>query len=401
MKLTRYFIAAVVMTALLAGCKTRIEPYNRQSGQNQNSGQNQGDGSQKPEDTQVTPQENTTWKISYEGRKIVDGAYTDEIRVNNVPASQKYLVSVINKANYATYGGDLAAFLQAELEYNSEYVYQGSPEVIQFGRLRHGVWYAFVIGLDSDKKLTGEYAYCKFEVEEEEASEEYLSWLGNWTVSDGRIEYDLKISQIESNQVYRVDGWEVRKDADDWEQMNQEYLEAFFEPSDGRLYFVSQYITTYDDESLDGATVDELFVGQIDYDGITEEMGLYIVPDENFDLAYAEKNSDDSYSIYPCDVRVYVGNDEFNGRFYCMQYVYQEVNSGAWHLYNNDVARFFDDYGGFHPMTMKMKAAGTDKPASIMKRSGKLSLSEEEKPMRGNVYRPRAERVAKVIVKAE
>ena len=400
MKALRYFMAAVAMAAMFAGCSTRVEPYNRQNGQNQNSGQNQG-GSQKPQETQVTPQENTTWKISYEGRSETDGSITEEIRVNNVPSGQKYLVSVINKANYSTYSGDLVAFMKNELEYNSDYVYQGSPEIIQFGRFRHGVWYAFIIGLDSDKKLTGEYAYCRFNVEEEAASEEYLSWLGNWTVSDGRIEYEIKVSQIESNQVYRVDGWEVRKDADDWEQMNQEYLEAFFEPSDGRLYFVSQYITSYEDESLDGATVDELFLGQIDYDGITEEMGLYIVPDENFDLAYAEKDSEDSYSIRPCDIRVAVGNDEFQGKFYCMQYVYQEVETGLWHVYNNNVARFFDDYGGFHPMTMQMKAPATDKPASIIKRSGKLSLAEEEKPLRGKVYQPRAERVAKGIVRAK
>lgn len=396
MKALRYIAAAAVMAAVLAGCSTRVEPYNRQGKQNQ------GQEQQKPQDKEITPTPNKTWTISYEGRKVVDGAYTDEIRVNNVPAGQKYLVSVINRANYATYGGDLAAFLKNELEYNSDYVYEGSPEVIQFGRLRHGQWYAFVIGLDANKNLTGEYTSIMFNVEEEEASQEYLEWLGNWSVSDGRIEYEIKISQIESNQVYRIDGWEVRKDATDWEQMNQEYLEAFFEPSNDRLYFVSQYITTYDDESLDGASVDELFLGQIDYAGLTEEQGLYIVPDENFDLAYAEADIDDKAYVSPCDIRVAVGNDDFAGKFYCMQYVYQEVQSGQWHVYNNDVIRFYDDYGVMKPLTMTRKSTSQDnKPSGIMKRNGKVSVAEEEKPLRARVYQPRSERKAKGVVRAK
>jgi hypothetical protein len=161
-------------------------------------------------------------------------------------------------------------------------------------------------------------------------------------------------------------------------------------------------IGNYDDESLDGASVDELFLGQIDYAGLTEEQGLYIVPDENFDLAYAEADIDDKAYVSPCDIRVAVGNDEFAGKFYCMQYVYQEVQSGQWHVYNNDVIRFYDDYGVMKPLTMTRKSTSTDKPASIMKRSGKVSVpEEEEKPLRAKVYQPRSERKAKGVVRAK
>ena len=330
----------------------------------------------------------------------MDGAYTEEIRVNNVPANQKYLVSVINKANYSTYGGDVLAFLKNELEYNSEYVYQGAPEVIQFGRFRHGTWYAFIIGLDDNKKLTGEYAYCKFTVEEEDPTVEYLSWLGNWTVTDGHISYNIKISQEESNQVYRLDGWEIRENApSDWVQMDLEYLEAFFEPADGKMYFVSQYITTYEDDDLDGAKVDELFLGIIDYDGISEEMGLYIVPDEGIDLAYAEQDDEDNVTIRPCDIRVSVGNDTFNGKFYCMQYVYQEVSNGNWHYYNNDTVSFFDNAGGLRSISMVKTKADANVSRSIVKRNGKAHLTGEDKPLRGKVYVPREGRVVKGAVK--
>ena len=403
MKLYRYLMAAVVMAAVLTGCRTRVDPYYPRDNQRPDTNNQGGGGNQGNTDQNKDPElkENTTWTISYDGRKVVNGAYTEEIRVNNVPAGQKYLVSVINKANYSTYGGDLLAFMKNELENNSEYVYQGAPEVIQFGLFRHGTWYAFVIGLDNNKKLTGEYAYCRFNVEEEEASDEYLSWLGKWTVSDGRVSYDLTISKEEANQVYRVDGWEIRKDGpSDWVQMDYEYLEAFFEPSDGRLYFVSQYITSYDDEDLDGATVDELFLGQIDYDGITEEMGLYIVPDEGIDLAYAELESDDNAQISPCNIEVNVGNDKFQGRFYCMQYVYQEVKTGAWHVYNQDVLSFYDNAGGPRQVSM-VKNNNGGAAHSIIRRNGKVAESGEEKPLRGKVYQPREGRVAKGAVRVK
>lgn len=392
MKLYRYLMAAVVMAAVLVGCRTRVDPYPRDNQRPDNPG---GQPSQ-PQEPEKDPEPtlNNTWQISYEGRKVVDGAYTEEIRVNNVPANQKYLVSVINKANYSTYGGDVLAFLKNELEYNSEYVYQGAPEVIQFGRFRHGTWYAFIIGLDANKKLTGEYAYCKFNVDEETPTDEYLSWLGNWTVTDGRISYNIQIRQEEANQVYMIDGWEVVENpGTDWVQMDLESLEAEFEPSDGKMYFISQYITTYEDSDLDGEKVDELFLGIIDYDGITEEMGLYIVPDEYIDLAYAEQDDEESVSIRPCDISVNVGNDRFEGKFFCMQYVYQEVSNGYWHYYNQDTVSFFDNSGSFRPLSMVRTKAPVAVPSSITRRNGKQTLSGEDKPLRGRVYQPREGRV--------
>lgn len=398
MKFYRYLMAAVVMAAVLSGCRTRVDPYYPRGDQRPDNSGNQQPSTPDPQ-TDPELKLNSTWQITYEGRKVVSGAYTEEIRVNNIPANQNYLVSVINKANYSTYGGALLAFFKNELEHNSDYVYQGAPEVIQFGRFRHGTWYAFVIGLDSGKKLTGEYTYCKFTVEEEEPSAGYLSWLGNWTVSDGRISYNIQISQEEANQVYRLDGWEVIEGNSDWVQMNLEYLETFFEPSDGRMYFVSQYITTYEDEDLDGAKVDELFLGVIDYDGITEEMGLYIVPDEGIDLAYAQLDDEEHVTVRPCNIKVNVGNDTFDGKFFCMQYVYQEVENGNWHYYNDDSISFFDNAGGLQDVTMVKTKGSVNVSRSAVKRNGKAHLTGEDKPLRGKVYVPREGKSAVKAVK--
>lgn len=397
MKLDRYLMAAVVMAAVLTGCGTRVEPYHPRGNQQQ---PNTPGGQQQQTQKDIVAKENKTWQISYGGRKIVDGAYTEEIRVNNVPASQKYLVSVINRANYATYEGNVEEFLKYEHEYNSEYVYQGSPQVIQFGRFRHGTWYAFVIALDADNNLTGEYAYYKFTAEEEEPSKDYLSWLGNWTVSDGRISYDIQLSKEEANQVYRVDGWEIRDKAPSgWVQMDKEYLEASFEPSDGRLYFISQYISTYEDDDLNGDKVDELFLGIIDFDGVTEKMGLIIVEDEGIDLAYAEKDSDESATVLPCDIELKIGKEDFKGKFFTMQYMYQEVKNGNWHYYNDDSVSFFDSAGSPLQVTMVRTKGEVNIPRSDVMRNGNASLSGEDKPLRGKVYQPRSERRAVKAVK--
>lgn len=400
MKLYRYLMAAVLMAAVLTGCRTRVDPYYPRD--NQRPGTNQGgNGNQGNTDQNKDPElkENKTWEISYEGRKVVNGAYTEEIHVNNVADDQKYLVSVIPRANLDTYGADYLAFFKHELEEYSDYIYQGAPEVIEFERLRHGQYFGFVIGLDDNNKLTGEYASTVFYVEEEEASKEYNDWIGEWTVSDGSISYVISISKVEANLVYRVDGWEVRQNAPkDWVQMNQEYLEAFFEPSDGRLYFVSQYIQSYTDGDIN-EDVDELFLGQIDYTGIQQgyEMGLYIVPEEGIDLAYAELESDENATIRPCNVTVNVGNDKFYGKFYCIQYVYQEVNSGAWHVYNQDVASFADNVGSPILLSMVKNNNGGAAPTSIVRRNGKLAATGEEKPLRGRVYQPREGRVATAV----
>ena len=275
------------------------------------------------------------------------------------------------------------AFMETELEDTpQEYVYQGgSPQVIYFDPFRHGTWFAFVIGVDNNQKLTGEYAYLRFTVEEDEPSEAFSRWLGQWTVSDGRISYDITVSSEEANFVYRVDGWETGKDVD--EEMNQEYLETFFESADGNMYFVSQYIQSYpEDQNNDNSPVlDEFFMGQVDYDDIYEQMGLYIITTEGIDLACATFDEDGDASIVPCQVETTIGNSSYKGAFYNMQYFF--LDNGMWFTYNDDTARL--------PMTMVRKGAA---PQSLSIRSRGVV---RQKALRGKVHVPRDERKALAV----
>jgi hypothetical protein len=341
------------------------------------------------------PKENTTWKIAYNGRVDKDGGRVEEIVITDVPSNQKYIVSVISLAQYVTFGGDIMDYLNYELEHNSDYVYQGSPQTIYLNPVRHGTWYAFIIGLDKDKKLTGEFAFNSFDVAEESESAEYKFWIGDWTVSDGTVSYNLQISHIENNQVYRIDGWEVRRNAPSgWTQMDQEYLEAFFEPSNGRLYFQSQYICTYTDQDLNGEMVDELFLGQIYYNGIQEGEGYYIIPQEGIDLAYAEKTADNKGTLQPCNIETNVGADLFQGKICRMQYLYQEIKSGGFHFYN-DPNKFKDLLSFTNGNLIMVKTdSNSPVPASIS-RCG--FGTTDGKPLRGKVYQPREDRILKAI----
>ncbi len=368
MKLVRRFVTVIAAAVMILGCsKVERQSYTPTP-------------TPTPEpDPQPTFQlsQNDSWKIEYKGRTLNEqNRYVEQITVNSVPQSQKYLVSIINRANYATYEGDIAAFLKNEYEYNSEFVYTGSPEVILFDRFRSGTWYGFIIGLDSNENLTGEYAYCKFDVEKEVATDDYKAWLGTWTATDGELTYEITVSEEEPNFVYRVDGWEVRKGVNDWNQMDQEYLETFYEHADGNMYFVSQFIQSYKDADLNNAEVEEYFLGQIDYDGISESQGLYIITDTGLDLACAKMVTLNAANVDPCYVKSTVGSDTFEGPFYGMQYLYTDFSQ--WYTYNETITKL--------PVQMKRKSS-TQSIEIVPMRNGKLYSVQEEKPRRANLYK--------------
>lgn len=362
-----------------------------------------GDGTGDKEKPEPKPtytfklQANDSWNIGYLGRKTFeenDGSVipVDAIDVSGVTADS-YLVSVISRANYESYKGDVAQFLKDEAQYNNEYVYDAASVVINFDPFRHGTWYGFIIGLNPDKSASGEYAYAKFEVLEEEPTPDYLKWIGKWNISDGKgIFYPLVVSQLEANYIYQVDGWETGSSIDKKEGtvMDQEYLETFYDAPTGSMYFTSQYIQSYTDDKL--GDMDECFLGQIDYDGITQEMGLYIITDEGLDLAEARMTEGGEFAnVLPCSVRTTVGDETFETNFFNMQYFGFAVKEEVWYPYNDNVPGF--------PMTMtKVEDAGQgDNPPAA--KIGRRSVKKASMPARAKVHVPKADRPAATAVR--
>ena len=380
MKAYRFLLIAAIAVAAAASCHKQDRPQRQNGGEN--GGQEQGGGR---EQQVITLKENKTWSIEYGGRQTRQGAKVEVINVSNVPANTLYLVSVINRENYSTYEGDLKSFMEAELEYalqfGNDYIYTGSPVEILFDPFRHGTWYAFIIALDSDKKITGEYAYKKFEVEEEEPTEDFLKWVGDWTATDGKFTYNLKISSLEANFMYRVDGWEVFPEAQ--EQMTYEYLETFYDG--GSMYFVSQFIQSYEDTGNNNVTMEECFLGEVDYDGILHPQGVYLITDEGLDLACATLKGQDSAVIEPCTVQTNIDGEEYEAPFYDMKYFAWNTSDKQWYHYNDETIGF--------PVTMT-RAANNAAPA-IARRG--VAKANADKALRGKVYKAKTQRASAAV----
>ena len=394
MKARSIFLLAAAGLMVLAACNKHEVVHH---------GNNNGDGgnTNKPEPTPTYTfnlQANDSWNIGYLGRQELqenDGSVipVDAIDVSGVTASA-YLVSVISRDNYATYNGDVAQFLKDEAQYNNEYVYDKPSVVINFDPFRHGTWYGFIIGLNPDKSASGEYAYAKFEVLEETPKEDYLKWIGKWNISDGQgIFYPLVISQLEANYIYQVDGWETGSSIDKKEGtvMDQEYLETFYDAPTGSMYFTSQYIQSYTDDVL--GDMDECFLGQVDYDGITQEMGIYIITDEGLDLAEARMDAGGkSAHVLPCSVRASIGDETFETNFYNMQYFGYAVDNQQWYPYNDNVPAF--------PMTMtKVEEDGGQGDNPPAPKVGRRSVQKASMPARAKVHVSKADRPAAKAVR--
>ncbi|MDT3366143.1 MAG: hypothetical protein LIQ26_02520 [Bacteroidota bacterium] len=394
MKARSIFLLAAAGLMALAACNKHEVVHHGGNNGNGNGNNNQPDP--KPTYT-FNLQANDSWNIGYLGRQDLeenDGSVipVDVIDVSGVTADS-YLVSVISRDNYASYNGDVAQFLKDEAQYNNEYVYDAASQVINFDPFRHGTWYGFIIGLHPDKSASGEYAYAKFEVLEETPKEDYLKWIGKWNISDGQgIFYPLVISQLEANYIYRVDGWETGSSIDKKEGtvMDQEYLETFYDAPTGSLYFTSQYIQSYTDDSL--GDMDECFLGQIDYDGITQEMGLYIITDEGLDLAEARMAEGGKFAnVLPCSVRASVGDETFETNFYNMQYFGYAVDNQQWYPYNDNVPGF--------PMTMTKVEDGGDQGDNPPAKVGRRSVKKASMPARAKVHVSKADRPAAKAVR--
>lgn len=252
---------------------------------------------------------------------------------------------------YSVYNNDLAAFFTYEAEkliddvgvnfwQHSDKVFNSKITDVYFNRIRSGTWKAFLIELDAQGKVTGNYVETGYTIKEEAPTEAFCKWFGTWRASNGLVSYDLTISSIDNNFIYRIDGWERGPSVSF--QMDQEYIEGVFRAQDGCLYIPSQIIGTYDDGYW--GKVDEVFVGNI-----FDSHGLTIITDEGVDLAVMVPQGD-GCELQPMDVTINTENGRFTAKFHSIQYYMRDYKNGDWHPYNTNVAEL--------PLTMT-RLAGT------------------------------------------
>ena len=338
------FALAAIAALALTGC-IKHEPYGHRPYPD-DGGDNQGHGSGGNTEEKLVVRERTDWSIKYIGREDYvtdDGVEQVERFRFGYNGNGYYIIRIVRPEDFRdAYKSDAAAFFTYEAEslladakndgvnfwqYTDEVFTAKTPDVL-FNRLRSGTWTAFLIELDAKGKVTGDYAESTFTIKEEVATASFSKWLGAWRVSNGLMGFDLDISSIDNNFIYRIDGWE-RGPAVSF-QMDQEYIEGEFWAPNGYLYIVSQFLGTYDDDNL--GTVDELFMGNI-----FDSNGLTLITDEGIDLAVMVPTEGEGAELQPLEVTLKTDSGDYTTKFHSMQYYMWAHKTSEWHPYNANV----------------------------------------------------------------
>ena len=330
---------AAIATLALTGC-IKHEPY----GHRPDVGPEGGDNGGRTEEKLVL-NERSDWSVRYMERTIweADGSTVEHFKFN-YNGRGYYIVRMVRPDDFKNvYKSDAAAFFTYEAEslladakaqnvnfwqYTDE-VFDAKITDIYFNRLRSGTWIAFMIELDTSGNVTGNYAETTFNLQEEAATESFSKWLGAWRVSNGLVGYDLDISKIDNNFIYRIDGWE--RGAAVSYQMDQEYIEGEFWAENGFLYIYSQYLGSYEDTDFGYGNVDELFMGNI-----FDSNGLTLITDEGMDLAVMVPMGEDTAELQPLKVTLKTDSGDYTTDFYSMQYYMQVQKTGEWYAYNRN-----------------------------------------------------------------
>lgn len=209
---------------------------------------------------------NDAWTVAYAGAGEINGtAYEHTVKVTSTDQN-KYFITGYTKEEFEA--SDIKTIAEGDLAYMKEwldaYNKQNNKNVkldqmlfkgngMDALMLTPGEWYAIAIGVGEDGETSGLYAVSELiTIEEEEPTEEYSAWLGNWTITGANgITQEVTISKNISNESYIMTGYEgseaegldilVEWDAEQkvWAIFNQTYgTFTFGEYGDGDVWLV-------------------------------------------------------------------------------------------------------------------------------------------------------------------
>ena len=193
------------------------------------------------------------------------------------------------------------------------------------------------------------------EVKEEAASPDYLGWLGTWNVSDGYVGYDIQVTAIENNYLYRVDGWETGPAAGST-QMDQDddWIEARL-VNDGTLSFFIQFIASYENyESL--GNVDYMFVGTY-----VESTGEKVDDWEGWEVAWAENDGNGKTVLCAANTEYEVDGKVYKPHFNGMRYSLYSYKDESWHHFHDAVPTFLEQKNWQMSMTRTKASVEEDR----------------------------------------
>ena len=171
---------------------------------------------------------NPNWTVTYSGAQEYEGTvYEHTATVTSTDQNAWFLSSAWPKADFdaalETYG--IEAIAQAELKGFKEYVeqinaYYGAnytaADLAYVGtdwdviNVQGGEWIVMAIGVGADSELSMLYAVSEpFTIEEEDMSEAYAAWLGDWTITGANgIQQFVTFSKGIANKTFLMSGYE-------------------------------------------------------------------------------------------------------------------------------------------------------------------------------------------------
>lgn len=356
-------MAAIVAMAA-AGC-TKYIPFYRDGGNTENSsrpGGGQGGGGQQGGET-VSLKERTDWSINYQGRadfKEDDGSVSRvESFQLNYTGNNLFIIRVFTDEDFKTYyGSDVKALIEGEIKDlntiaqndNIEFaklnnLFDKGVKTLYTDILLHGKYNAFIIEVTSAGKATYNYCRTSIEVVQEAATPAYSSWLGVWNISDKYVGYDIEVTALENNYLYRVDGWETGNAAGSV-QMNQDddWIEARFMNFDGSLSFFIQFLASYENyENL--GDVDYMFVGTY-----VESTGEKVDDYEGWEVAWATKDEDGNVVLNGGNTEFTVNGVTYKPHYNTMRYSLYSYKENGWVHFHDALPTFTEANGWKVPM---------------------------------------------------
>ncbi len=380
-------LLGVIALAALAGC-TKFDPW-EESGRSShysgggNSGGNGGGGNgggTTPSGT-TTLTERSDWKVVYRGRGLytADGSNdTVENFAFTYTGTNFFIVRWVATSEEPT---DLKSFFSGEVEALSDTFYEDTGNVfdrsqdVAFDLMIHGDYTVYLIEVTKARKLTGSYAAARISVQEDDASQDYLAWIGNYRFSDGEIGYDIEIGHAENNQLYYVWGWESGRAAMN-QDMGEDWLFARYDPARKAPVFYIQ--TIGEDNEADGSRFDKVFVGTW-----AESDGEKVDDLEGAPLSRIEEDGEDGWFLRPESVKF------DNGAlvtYKTMRFSSWSYDKELWYHYNASVPWLYD-YDKDNQMTFPLKVTQVTKASARFHGAPDLSARNSRPRVHGTAKR--------------
>ena len=252
------------------------------------TGSGPGDGGEIPGNPEVDGMKvNKAWTVNYVGEGVVNGEDYDHVVTVNSTDRNTYAITIVYASLWnlddlydmaVLFAEDLVAYVD---EYNDYYgtsftvgdaLYSGTAS--DAFDLYPGYYIAVALGITPEGKVSGLYATSEvFEVKEAIPTEQYKSWLGDWTiVGENDVEFTVTLSRHVANRSFWMYGWEGFEDI----PVDVEYSEerndlTFYAQLVQENYYLEEYDVTANMYFL-GGDVDDNF---------------YTVTDGNYGIAIA------------------------------------------------------------------------------------------------------------------